>query len=210
MSDAKHALITGVGPGTGSAIVRRFASAGYDVTMLARNTDRLRSLAAEVPGSAAYPTDVTDTPHFLATLDRICAERGDPEVVVHNAVGGTLGTFDTIDPATLQNNFATNVMAFLHLARRLTPAMIAAGHGVLIASGNTSALRGKPRFAGFAPTKAAQRILAESIAREVGPKGVHGGYVVIDAVIDLEWTRKMRPDEPDEYFIKYRDFEDDI
>lgn len=125
-----------------------------------------------------------------------------PEIVVHNAVGGTLGTFDTIDPIALQNNFATNVMAFLHPARRSTPAMIAAGHGVLIASGNTSALRGKPRFAGFAPTKAAQRILAESIAREVGPKGVHVGYVVIDAVIDLEWTRKIRPDEPDEYFIK--------
>lgn len=202
MSASKHALVTGVGPGTGAAIVRRFASAGYDVTMLARNGDRLRAFQAEVPGSAAYPTDVTDTPKFLETLDRICAERGDPEVVVHNAVGGTLGTFDAIDPAALQHNFATNVMALLHLARRLTPAMVTAGRGVLIASGNTSAFRGKPRFAGFAPTKAAQRILAESIARELGPKGVHVGYVMIDAVIDLEWTRKMRPNEPDDYFIK--------
>ncbi len=210
MSDAKHALITGVGPGTGSALVRRFASAGYNVTMLARNADRLRSFEAEIPGSAAYPTDVADTAHFLATLDRVCAERGDPEIVVHNAVGGTLGTFDAIDPAALQDNFAINVMAFLHLARRLTPAMIAAGHGVLIASGNTSALRGKPRFAGFAPTKAAQRILAESIAREIGAEGVHVGYVIIDAVIDLEWTRKMRPDEPDEYFIKPAEIADEI
>ena len=163
-----------------------------------------------MPGSAAYATDVTDTPHFLATLDKICAERGDPEVVVHNAVGGTLGTYDAIDPAALQNNFSTNVMAFLHLARRLTPAMIAAGRGVLIASGNTSALRGKPRFAGFAPTKAAQRILAESIAREVGPKGVHVAYVIIDAVIDLEWTRKIRADQPDEYFIKPAQIADEI
>ena len=80
--------------------------------------------------------------------------------------------------------------------------MATAGHGVLIASGNTSALRGKPRLAGFAPTKAAQRILAESTAREVGPRGVHDGYVIIDAVVDLDWTRKMRPDEPDECFIK--------
>ncbi len=68
--------------------------------------------------------------------------------------------------------------------------MIAAGEGAIIASGNTSALRGKASFAGFAPTKAAQRILAESIARELGPKGVHVAYVLIDAVIDLEWTRK--------------------
>ena len=67
---------------------------------------------------------------------------------------------------------------------------------------NTSALRGKAAFAGFAPTKAAQRILAESIAREVGPKGVHVAYVMIDAVIDLEWTRRMFPNAPDDFFIK--------
>ena len=206
----KHALVTGVGPGTGAAVVRRFAEAGYKVTMLARNEERLRSFEAEVPGSAAYPVDVTDTPKFIETLDRICAERGDPEIVVHNAVGGTIGTFDAIDPALLQRNFDINVMAFLHLARRLTPAMVAAGKGVLIASGNTSALRGKPRFAAFAPTKAAQRILAESIAREIGPKGVHVGYLIIDAVIDLEWTRKIRPNEPDDYFIKPAHIADEI
>ena len=80
--------------------------------------------------------------------------------------------------------------------------MVAAGHGAIIASGNTSALRGKPNFAGFAPTKAAQRILAESIARTLGPQGVHVAYIVIDAVIDLAWTRKMMPDADDDYFIQ--------
>ncbi|HZZ35651.1 MAG TPA: short-chain dehydrogenase, partial [Caulobacteraceae bacterium] len=74
--------------------------------------------------------------------------------------------------------------------------------GAIIASGNTSALRGRANFAGFAPTKAAQRILAEAIAREVGPKGVHVAYVVIDAVIDLEWTRKRFAGAPDDFFIK--------
>jgi NAD(P)-dependent dehydrogenase (short-subunit alcohol dehydrogenase family) len=69
----------------------------------------------------------------------------------------------------LNQNFQTNTMALLHLARRLAPAMIEAGEGAIIVTSNTSALRGKPRFAGFAPTKAAQRILAEAIAREVGP-----------------------------------------
>jgi len=80
--------------------------------------------------------------------------------------------------------------------------MIAAGQGAIIASGNTSALRGKANFAGFAPTKAAQRILAEAIAREVGPKGVHAAYVLIDAVIDLPWTRQRWPDRSDDFFIK--------
>src|ERR687898_38286 len=86
--------------------------------------------------------------------------------------------------------------------RPVAPRMIAAGGGALIVTGNTSALRGKPNFAGFAPTKAAQRILAESIARDIGPKGVHVAYVVIDAVIDLAWTRERYPDAPDGFFIK--------
>ena len=70
-----------------------------------------------------------------------------------------------------------------------------------MASGNTSALRGKPRFSAFAPSKAAQRILCESLPRDLGPKGIHVAYLVIDAVIDLEWTRKMFSEEKDEFFI---------
>ena len=88
--------------------------------------------------------------------------------------------------------------------------MIEAGEGAIIATGNTSALRGKANFAGFAPTKAAQRILAESIARDLGPKGVHVAYVVIDAVIDLEWTRKRFADAPDDFFIKPAAIADEV
>jgi NADP-dependent 3-hydroxy acid dehydrogenase YdfG len=80
--------------------------------------------------------------------------------------------------------------------------MIATGSGAIIATGNTSAHRGRANFAGFAPTKAAQRILAEAIAREVGPKGVHVAYVTVDAVIDLAWTRARWPDAADEFFIR--------
>jgi NADP-dependent 3-hydroxy acid dehydrogenase YdfG len=93
--------------------------------------------------------------------------------------------------------------------------MIDAGEGTIIVTGNTSALRGKPRFAGFAPTKAAQRILAEAIAREVGPKGVHVAYVVIDAVIDLPWTRQMMRarlghEAADDFFIAPQAIADEI
>jgi NADP-dependent 3-hydroxy acid dehydrogenase YdfG len=79
--------------------------------------------------------------------------------------------------------------------------MIENGEGSLICTGNTSAHRGRGRYAGFAPTKAAQRILAQSIARDAGPKGVHVAYVTIDAVIDLRWTRKRSPEKQDDYFI---------
>lgn len=206
----KRLLITGVGPGTGSAIVRRFIEGGYEVAMIARNEDRLRDIESEVAGARAFAVDVTDTPRFDEALDSIIEDFGVPDVVVHNAVGGAFGNFMQIEPGILDRNFQINVMAFLHLARRIAPLMIDAGAGSIIATGNTSALRGKSNFAGFAPTKAAQRILAESIARELGPKGIHVAYVLIDAVIDLAWTRAAHPDAADDFFIKPTDIANEI
>ena len=204
------ALVTGVGPGTGAAITRRFSRGGYSVAMLARNRERLAKLTDEIPNSRAYPCDVTNEAQLDATIEAIRGELGAPKMLIHNAVGGAFGNFMEIDPKVLNQNFQVNTMALLYLARRLAPAMIAAGEGAIIASGNTSALRGKASFAGFAPTKAAQRILAESIARELGPKGVHVAYVLIDAVIDLEWTRKRFPDAPNEFFITPAAIADEI
>lgn len=196
------AVITGVGPGTGAAIARRFARGGYAVAMLARNQERLSQLEREIAGAHAYPCDVSDEARIDAVLEAIRTDLGAPKVLIHNAVGGAFGNFLEIDPQVLNRNFQINTMALLYLARRLAPAMITAGEGAIIATGNTSAFRGKANFAGFAPTKAAQRILAEAMARELGPKGVHVAYVMIDAVIDLEWTHKRWPDAPDDFFIK--------
>ena len=204
------AVVTGVGPGTGAAIARRFARGGYAVAMLARNRERLNAFEREIAGARAYPCDVAGETQLDAALDAVRAELGTPKVLIHNAVGGAFGNFMQIDPEVLNRNFRVNTMALLYLARRLAPAMIAAGEGTIVATGNTAALRGKAGFAGFAPTKAAQRILAEAIAREVGPKGVHVAYVLIDAVIDLEWTRKRSPDAPDTFFIKPAAIADEI
>lgn len=195
-------LITGVGPGTGAALSRRFARGGYRVAMLARDRERLTRLETEIADARGYVCDVTDEAAINDTVARVKDDLGSPEVVIHNAVGGAFGDFLEIKPDTLSYNFQVNTMGLLYLARAVAPDMIAAGKGVIIASGNTSALRGKPRFAGFAPTKAAQRILAESMARTLGPNGIHVAYIVIDAVIDLEWTRKMLPDKPDDFFIQ--------
>jgi NAD(P)-dependent dehydrogenase (short-subunit alcohol dehydrogenase family) len=204
------ALVTGVGSGTGAAIVRRFSQGGYAVAMLARNRERLSALEREIANSRAYPCDVTNEAQLDSAIEAICTHLGAPKVLIHNAVGGAFGNFMEIDPEVLNRNFQVNTIALLHLARRLAPAMVEAGQGAIIASGNTSALRGKANFAGFAPTKAAQRILAESIARELGPKGVHVAYVLIDAVIDLEWTRKRWPDAPDDFFIKPAAIADEV
>ena len=125
-----------------------------------------------------------------ATIAAIETKLGAPDVLIHNAVGGAFGSFLEIDPEVLNRNFQVNTMGLLYLARRVAPGMAARGKGAIIVTGNTSALRGRPNFAGFAPTKAAQRILAEAMARELGPKGVHVAYVVIDAVIDSPRQRE--------------------
>lgn len=201
MSD-RVCLVTGVGPGTGSALARRFAAGGYRVAMLARTESRLRELAEKVPGANAFPCDVADEAQVAATTVRISRELGPVNVLIHNAVGGAWGDFLQIDPAVLQSNFSVNVMALLHLARAVAPGMIDAGEGAILVTGNTSAYRGKAAFAGFAPTKAAQRVLTESLARALGPKGIHVAYLAIDAVIDVPWARERLPDKPDDFFAK--------
>lgn len=179
--------------------------------MLACTGERLEALERELPNAKGYPCDVTDETQLDSVIEAVRGELGTPKVLVHNAVGGAFGNFLEIDPKVLALNFQVNTMALLYLARRLAPAMVDAGDGAIVVTSNTSALRGKPRFAGFAPTKAAQRILAESIAREIGPKGVHVAYVVIDAVIDLEWTREMTSKPAgDSFFIQPSAIADEI
>ncbi len=202
---SKLCVITGVGPGTGTELVRRFHQDGYTVAMLARSADRLQNLEQEFPNAKAYACDISDFDKLSTTLAVITQEFGTPDVVIHNAVGGSFGDFLTITPEVLNQNFQTNTMALLHLGQILAPSMIERGSGAILCTGNTSAYRGKADFAGFAPTKAAQRILAESMARRLGPEGIHVAYVAIDAVIDVEWARKMLPDQPDEFFCKPKD-----
>ena len=210
MNDAGVCLITGVGPGTGAALARRFARGGYRVAMLARDGDRLAALEGEIPGARGFVCDVAEPEAVDATVAAIQRDLGHPRVLVHNAVGGTFGGFLDIDPADLERNFRVNTMALLHLARALVPAMLREGRGAIMVTGNTSALRGKAGFAAFAPTKAAQRILAQAMARDLGPKGIHVAYFVIDAVIDVPWTRRMYGDRPDDFFIKPAAIADEV
>ncbi|HZR81539.1 MAG TPA: SDR family NAD(P)-dependent oxidoreductase [Candidatus Binatia bacterium] len=210
MTSPGIAVVSGVGPGTGAAIARRFAAGGWRVAMLARDRERLSALEREIAGARAFPCDVADPAQIAEAVAAIRAELGVPSGLVHNAVGGAFGTFLDVDASVLEHNFRVNVMGLFHLARALAPAMIEAGAGAIVATGNTSALRGKASFAGFAPTKAAQRILAESMARDLGPKGVHVAYVVIDAVIDVPWTRQAFRDAPDDFFIQPAAIADEV
>ena len=196
-------LITGLGDGTGGACARRFHKGGYRLAMLARTQERLDRFEAELEGSRGYQCNVMDLDHLTATAEKVATEMGAPEVVIHNAAGGSFQNFLGDKPQHLERNFRINTTALLYIARATAPAMIEAGKGSIIVTGNTSALRGKANYAFFAPTKAAQRILAQSMARELGPKGVHVAYVLIDASIDTPWTRHLGPSgRPETFFCK--------
>jgi NAD(P)-dependent dehydrogenase (short-subunit alcohol dehydrogenase family) len=201
MSD-RVCVVAGVGPGNGTALVRRFAADGERVAMLARSEDRLRELEAEIPRARGYPVDVTDRDAVHAVFEKIRQDLGPVETLIHNAAAGAFNDFMSVLPETLELTFRTNTMSLLHLGQQVVPDMLARGGGAIIVTGNTSAWRGKANFAAFAPTKAAQRILAQSMARSLGPQGIHVAYVVIDAVVDLPWTRQRFADQPDEFFIK--------
>jgi NAD(P)-dependent dehydrogenase (short-subunit alcohol dehydrogenase family) len=195
-------VVAGVGPGNGAAFARRFAAEGWRVAMLARSADRLRELEKEIEGAEGFAVDLRDEAAVRETFARIRSELGPVDVLIHNAVAAARGEFSEVEPAAFENALRTNTVSLLICSQCVAPDMIARGAGAIVATGNTSARRGRARFAGFAPSKAAQRVLTESIARSLGPKGVHVAYVLIDAVIDLPWTRAMLPDRPDDFFAR--------
>ena len=206
----KVALVTGVGPGTGSSIARRFSDGGYKIAMIARDKERLKSLEDELEDSKGYSCELRNQEYLNSTIDNIIKDFGYPDVFIHNAVRGTRGNFLEFTSEELQSNFDINVIALHRIAQKVAPEMIKKNKGAIIVTGNTSAHRGKANFGGTASTKAAQKILTESFARYLNPKGIHVAYITIDAAIDLEWTRKAWPDKPDDFFIQPDDIASEV
>ena len=210
-SEQPVCLITGVGDGTGASCARRFAAGGYRVAMLARKEERLRALEAELDGAKGFICDVSDLDALRATMNQASDDLGAPSVAIHNAVAGAFKTVLEADPIEFEHLFRVNATALMCLAQAVAPAMVAAGRGAIIVTGNTAAHRGRAAFSMFAPTKAAQRILAEAMARDLGPQGFHVAYVLIDAAIDTPRTRPViAPDKPDEFFCKPSAIADEI
>ncbi len=199
-NDRPHCLLIGIGPGTGAACARKFTACGYRVSMISRSEERLRGFAGQIEYTTPYCTDLADTEHFRTTLQRIAAEQGVPQVILFNATQATRGRYTDIPVEKFERNFRVNTTGLLTTAQVFAPAMAARGDGAIIVTGNTAATRGKPAYVGWAPSKAAQRILAEALARDLGPQGVHVAYVIIDASIDMPLARQRRPEAPDDVF----------
>jgi NAD(P)-dependent dehydrogenase (short-subunit alcohol dehydrogenase family) len=202
MSTKPVCVVTGVGPGTGLAVARRFAAAGYEVAMVARSADALAEYARATPGTHPVPADVSDAGSVEAAFARVRAELGAPSVLVHNAGNAVFGSVLDVSPAQFEAAWRVNTYGLYLTARAVLPDMLAAGAGTILVTGATAAWRGGAAFAAFASAKAAQRILAQSMARSVGPRGVHVAYVVIDGVIDMPATRAFFTDKPDDFFLR--------
>ena len=198
---SKVAVIAGVGPGISAASARRFAKAGYKVALLARRRDTLDPLAAEM-GGHAYICDVTSPESVAQTFAAIRADLGEVDVLVYNAGGGVFADVEHITPAEFEDSWRVNAYGALLCAQAVIPAMKAAASGSIVFIGATASRRGGPRSAAFAPAKAAQRALAESMARSLWPAGIHVALIVVDGVVDLARTRARMPDKPDGFFIQ--------
>lgn len=214
MSDTRPiCMITGLGEGTGGFTAKKFSKEGYRIAMLARSSERLERFEKELEGSRGYICDVSNIDLLKETCSRIKKEMGSPEVLIHNAVKGNFDRLLDGKPEWLEENFRINTTSLLYLAHELIPDMVKAKKGVIIVTGNTAAKRGIATTPYFAPTKAAQRILAQSLARDFGPKGVHVAYLMVDASINTPWTRTRIPkqiDQPDIIFAQPEDIADEI
>ena len=194
-------VVVGVGEGNGAAFARTFARHGMSVALLARSTDFSGRLADELGDARAYACDVADPASVASAFERIRADLGDAAVLIYNAGSGVRGDAASISLEDFEDAWRVNALGALAASQQVIPAMKSAGRGAIIFIGATASLRGGPQTAAFAPAKAAQRILAESMARSLWPHGIHVSLIVIDAVVDLPRTRERMPDKPDDFFI---------
>jgi len=201
MTMKKVCVVVGIGPGNGSALARRFAKEGYAVALLARTTELSSQLATSLADSRAYACDVTDAASVASAFEAIGRELGPIHTVVYNAGSGTWGTVEDITPSAFEGAFEVNALGLLHVSQKVIPAMKAAGGGNIIVIGATASRRGVARTAAFAPAKAAQRSLCESMARHLWPQKIHVALVIVDGVVDLPRTREYMKDKPDDFFI---------
>lgn len=202
----KVALVIGAGDSTGGAIARRFATGGLVACVTRRDAAKLVPLVASIraAGGAAhgFGSDARKEDEVLALVDRIEREVGPIEVLVFN-IGANVPC--SVLDETARKFFKIWEMAclggFLN-AREVARRMVARGHGTIIFTGATASLRGSANFAAFAGAKHALRALAQSMARELGPKNIHVAHVVVDGSIDTEF---IRSNFPDKYATKIED-----
>jgi NAD(P)-dependent dehydrogenase (short-subunit alcohol dehydrogenase family) len=206
MTDKKVAVVTGVGPGLGAALVRRFAPS-YAVAILARKAEYLEALADEIRRSVGATAldiscDVSDRTQITEAFRAIRVDLGAPEVLLYNAGSGTFGTIAEITPEQYEADWRVNALGAFLAAREIAPGMIARGRGTMLFTGATAGVKAGPRSVSFGPAKFAMRGLAQSLARDLGPKGIHVSWINVDGSIDIPGARGLKPDLKGDDFLK--------
>ncbi len=199
--DKKICAILGVGPGNGLSFARKFSDAGYAVALCARRGEKMTEYAAEFEDAKGYGCDVGNQENLKTTLAAIKSEMGTIDTLIYNAGSAAWGSVDDLQAEDLQRGFAINAIGLFSAAKSVLPQMRDAGHGNIVVVGAGAALRGRPGTIAFAASKAAQRSIAQSLARQLGPENIHVCYIVLDGAVDLEKTKEMMPDKPDTFFL---------
>ncbi len=176
------AVVVGAGPGLGSAVARRFAAAGMAVAVARRRPEELADLAAEI-GGTAYACDATEQASVEALFAAVDKDLGGPQVVVYNAGAYKPGGILEIEAADFERCWRVGCLGGFHVGQAAAKRMVEAGEGTIIFTGATASLRGSAKFANLAVPKFGLRALAQSMARDLGPQGVHVAHTIIDGQI---------------------------
>ena len=203
---SKVAVIAGVGPGLGAAIARKFANEGCNLALLSRSSayilnlsNRLEEIGVSV---TPIPTDITDTAQVAASFSHIRAELGTPDILVNHAGNAAWGNLSELTPEAFENSWRVCTLGAFLCVKQVMPGMLEKGSGTILFSGATSAVRGRAGAIAFSSAKFAMRGLASSLAREVGPQGIHVAHIIIDGVINTPSLRERYQLEPDELLLE--------
>ena len=191
------AAVVGVGAGLGAALARRFAK-GYAVALVARSLEKLEGHAKELMDAGgralAVPADVSKADDIHGAFERIRAELGDADVLLYNAAMRPFGRLLETKPSTFETTWRVNALGAFLCSRAVVPAMLGRGKGAILFTGATAGTKPFATSAAFGPAKFALRGLAQVMARDLGPKGIHVAYVNVDGAIDMPFIHRLRPD----------------
>ncbi len=196
MSGERLALVAGVGDGLGGAAARRFAKAGYVAVLVARSEERLQRIQAQIAAeggkAVVKPADLRFEDQIETLFDDV-ARLGDLDAVVFNAGAQHRQSFLDIEPAMFEKVWRLGCYAGFAVGRAAARQMVTRGRGTIIFTGATSAIRGGAEFTAFAAAKAGLRSVAQSMARSLGPLGIHVCHVIVDGVIDMPAIHERFP-----------------
>jgi NAD(P)-dependent dehydrogenase (short-subunit alcohol dehydrogenase family) len=191
----KSCLIVGAGEGLSASLARAFAKAGLGVALAARNPAKLQALCAET-GAKAFACDAEDEVQVARLFDDVGRHVATPDVVVYNASSRARGPFVDLDRNDVRRTLLVSAFGAFLVAQRAVPSMLAQGYGAILLTGASASVKGYAESAPFAMGKFALRGLAQSMARELAPKGIHVAHFVIDGAI-----RRPGVDDPGETML---------